>query len=33
MELCDCNIQELIKVRIEENRSHWSDEELLYVLH
>lgn len=32
MELCDCNLMELIKVRIEENYSRWSDEELLYIL-
>lgn len=32
MELCDCNLMELIKVRIEEGRSCWSEEELLYIL-
>jgi len=32
MELCDCNLMELIKVRIEENKSKWTDEELFYIL-
>jgi hypothetical protein len=31
MELCDCNLMELIKIRIEENHSIWSEEELLYI--
>ncbi|CAD8181847.1 unnamed protein product [Paramecium octaurelia] len=33
MELCDCNLMELLKVRIEENKTKWTDEELLYILY
>ncbi|CAD8098168.1 unnamed protein product [Paramecium sonneborni] len=33
MELCDCNLMELLKVRVEENKTKWTDEELLYILH
>jgi len=33
MELCDCNLMELIKVRIDESKSKWTDDELLFILH
>lgn len=32
MELCDCNLMELIKIRIEEKNSFWKDDELIWIL-